>query len=85
MNAIPFTPRDAIPIVGQAVTLKGGFATVLVQCGCGAKEPVLLVGPSPQACAACGRRMAVASSTFNALGQVTAEIGFVAPEPREGS
>lgn len=72
----PF-PRSNIPLVGQAFTVKNGFATVMIQCGCGANEPVLIVGDAQAPCGACGRVYAQMEFTYSRqTGQINAAIGI---------
>lgn len=74
---IPFAARPAIPIIGQAFTLKGGFSTVFGQCGCDGKGIVVLIGLAPNACPECKRVFAVKSVAIDAQGQLQAEIGVL--------
>lgn len=85
---IPFrppAPKNDIPIIGQPFKVKGGFPTVLLQCTCDAKEPVMLIGGQPGACAACGRMFVVASFAFDRQsGQIQVNVGLMQgqmPEP----
>jgi len=78
---IPFTPRSAIPIIGQAFVLKGGFPTVLGQCGCEAKEPLLLVGGAPNMCPSCKRTFVVQRFIYDPSGQIQAEVGVLQHAP----
>ena len=85
MSTIPFKPfktNSAVPIIGQAFTVNGGFATTVIQCGCEAKAPVLLIGASPSQCPACGRAFGLASLAFDAMtGQIQVQIGLARVEP----
>ncbi len=74
-------PRADVPIIGQPFVFKGGHSTVLVQCQCEAKEPVILIGNMPNFCAACHRGFAVAMFTSNGSGQCQAQIGIVQRQP----
>lgn len=73
-----------IPIVGQAATLKEFCPTVLIQCNCEAKAPVLIVGAKAvKACQACKRRYTITAIHWDArAGTLALEIGLV-PEDIE--
>lgn len=75
-NALAFSSRD-VPIVGQPGVLKGGWATVLWQCNCETKEPMLLQANLPAFCPSCKRGYAIIAFALNAQGQIQAEIGIV--------
>ena len=82
----PFASNNHIPILWQAFTVKGGFSTVMLQCGCSAKEPIMLVGSNPGACQSCGNMYAVAEFGFTAqTGQIQTKvaIGKAGPQPVE--
>ena len=73
---IPFTPKpSAIPIVGQPFHLKGFFATVMLQCNCEAREPVMLIGTGPGSCKSCGRTFLIGSVSYNVNDPQNAQIG----------
>lgn len=78
---IPFRAPDTIPIIGQTFTLKGGYSTLLVQCNCPAKEPIILIGNNPNACPVCHRVFAAKSVTITPDGQVRADIGLMVAVP----
>jgi hypothetical protein len=69
-------PLAAIPIVGQPFVLKGGHSVTLIQCQCDAKEPVILIGPMPNACPACKRTFVVQRFSQTGPG-IEASIGIV--------
>ena len=79
----PFRPfhNDNIPLVGQGFTVKGGFATVMVQCSCGANEPILLVGSTPQGCPACRKLFKVVEFSFDSTtGRIHTKVAQGMPE-----
>jgi hypothetical protein len=66
-----------IPLVGQAFAVKSGFSTVLIQCGCEAKTPLLVVGQAHSVCPACLRAFAVMEfAADNKTGQIHAKVGM---------
>jgi hypothetical protein len=77
----PVLANTTVPIVGQAFTLKSGYATALIQCGCEAREPLLLVGQFPTQCPACRRGFVLTAFTVS-QGQVQVQIGLVSTEAR---
>ncbi len=80
---ICFTPRSEVPIVGQPFVVKGGYATTLVQCTCGAREPVLLVGQAPNFCPACDLGFRVSLFSIDEQGQLKVGIRLVRRAPEE--
>lgn len=84
MTIHDFKPPANIPIIGQPFTVKNGFATVVIQCGCEAKEPVLLIGGNPGTCKACRRSFVCTGATFNAQsGQMQVQVGLIQPSMPE--
>lgn len=79
MNIAHFNRPEPIPIIGQAMTIKGAFATVVVVCGCDKKGFVLLVGTSPNVCPECGRLFKIKSVQINEAGQEAVEVGVIQP------
>jgi hypothetical protein len=74
--------QSQIPIVGQAFTAKGGFATAMIQCGCEAKSPILLIGNAPGGCPACRRVFVVQKfSCDNQTNQIELSVGLVRQTP----
>jgi hypothetical protein len=81
----PFQNNN-IPILGQAFTIKTGFGTVLIECGCEAKSPVLIVGGAHATCPACGRIFACVEFTANnQTNQIQAKIGIARVEEPAGA
>lgn len=77
-KAIKPAVPSGVPIVGQAFAIKGGYPTVLLQCNCGAHEPMLLIGNQPSACPACRRGFVTTAFAFDAqTGQIQVQIGQV--------
>lgn len=80
-NPIPFAPRVDVPIVGQPFTVKGGHGTTMVQCNCGAREPVLLIGQAPNFCPACDLGFSVGMFSIDEQGQLKVGIRLVRRAP----
>jgi hypothetical protein len=86
-NSYPFRPfrkapappsDEGVPIIGQPFKVKGGFATVMLQCTCEAAEPVLLLGGSPGKCTACGRMFVTHTFKFDMqTGQINVNVALV--------
>lgn len=75
MNRRQLEGLASAPILGQSFTIVGHYATVLIQCACEAKSPLIIVGNSRATCAACGERFAIGD-------QGSATVGVV---PRPGA
>lgn len=80
MGIAHFNRPEPIPILGQAMTIKGAFATVVVVCGCDKKGFVMIVGTSPNVCPECGRLFKIKSVHINEEGQAAIEVGVVQPQ-----
>lgn len=77
---IQFPGGSAIPIVGQPVTVKGFVPTVMLQCNCDAKEPMLAVGVGGLCrCPACQRTFRLQDILCRG-GHVTVNVEFVGQE-----
>lgn len=72
MPVLPFAAD--VPLVGQPCAIKAWFSTVLVQCNCGAHEPVLLIGMHASPCPACGTTFLVTEVAFNRASGPGAQI-----------
>ena len=79
---LPFRAPAGVPIIGQPFTVKGGYATALIQCQCEAREPVLLLGNAPAFCAGCHRGFIIVGFSFDArVGQIQVNVGLVQGQP----
>jgi hypothetical protein len=71
-------PSPEIPIIGQPFTVKSGFATTLIQCGCERAEPIILLASTPASCRACGRTFVCVGFAFDGqTGQIQARVGLM--------
>lgn len=80
------TNLGAMPTVGAPYELRGWFPTILIVCGCGAKEPIMIVGQKQIGqCKACKRAYQLQSLAFDAATNKTAmnlAIGIVEEKAR---
>lgn len=71
----PLAAHAGVPIVGQPCTLKSWVPTVMVQCNCDEKAPILLIGQSIVACPACQRRYQIGGIQYH-LANAQLNIGI---------
>lgn len=80
----PFKSNHNIPILGRAFTVKSGFSTTMITCGCGANEPILLIASNPGQCPSCKKLFKVNEFRFDGnTGQVHTQIGYASPQDVE--
>lgn len=84
-DPIPFRAPQDIPILGQACKVHGWFPTVLLQCQCDAKTPLMIVGlGAVAACEVCRRHFTIGALNHDPMsGAGTVQVVQV-PAPSRG-
>lgn len=78
-------PRHGLPIVGQPCAFKGYFGTVMIQCNCELKTPLMIVAQSVVQCPGCQRKYTVNGIMWKRGQPPAVEIGLVLTPPNEAS
>lgn len=76
----------SVPIIGQPFSIHGWFVTVVLQCKCGQREPVLVAGKigAQGQCPACQRVFIIQAVASRPNGQLEFSIAMAVPKSRGG-